>query len=145
MIGTDATDDSRKRVVGRFLFPQWSVNMEMQPSLLLVVTVRDGLLVRDTPRPESRGSKVLRKVSVGGQLYAYRIHHFENVAYARIVPINPQRPEWVRVAEADGEKTYVDVIELDVKDSTTAIADAITLLANAITLLATTFREWVRK
>lgn len=120
--------------------------MEMQPRLLLIVTVPDGLFVRDTPRPQSRGSKVLRKVSVGGQLYAYEIHYFvESVAYARIVPINPQRPEWVRVAEADGEKTYVDVIELDVKDSSKVLADAITLLANAITLLATSFREWVRK
>lgn len=117
----------------------------MEPKLLLIVSVRDGLIVRDTPRPESRGGKALRKVPVGSQLYAYEIHYFENVAYARIVPINPQRPEWVRVAEADGGITYVDVIELDVIDSSKALANAITLLANAVTLLATTFREWVRK
>lgn len=117
----------------------------MEPKLLLIVTVPAGLIVRDTPRPESRGGKALRKVPVGSQLYAYEIHHFENVAYARIVPINPQRPEWVRVAEADGGTTYLDIIELDTTDSTKALADAITLLANAVTLLASAFREGVRK
>src|SRR5687768_12435954 len=91
---------------GVFISSPWSLHME--PKLLLVVTVPAGLIVRDTPRPESRGGKALRKVPVGGQIYAYQIHYFENVAYARIVSINPQRPEWVRVAEADGEKTYVD-------------------------------------
>ncbi len=118
----------------------------MEPRYLLIVTAPSGLFVRDTPRPESKGAKGLRKVAVGTSLYAYDIHHFENVAYARLVPINPQRPEWIRVSEADGMTTYADVIELEVKDdSTTALANAITLLANAVTLLATSFREWGRK
>ena len=108
------------------------------PKLLLIVKVVKGLVVRDTPRPESQGGKALRSVPVGAQLYAYDIHYFESVAYARLQPINPQRPEWVRVAEADGGTEYVDVIELEPAkdDSTTALADAITLLATAVRELA---------
>lgn len=113
------------------------------PKLLLIVTYVPGLTVRDTPRPEARGGKVLRKVSLGSQLYAYEVHEFDGLSYARIVPINPQRPEWICVA--NGETEYVETIELDSKDSTTALANAVTLLANALTLLATSFREWARK
>jgi hypothetical protein len=110
--------------------------MDFQPKLLLIVKAVKGLVVRDTPRPESRGGKALRSVPVGAQLYAYEIHYFESVAYARLVPINPQRPEWVRVAEADGETEYVDVIELETQDSTASLANAITLLATAVRELA---------
>jgi len=119
----------------------------MEPTLLLIVTAVRGLVVRDTPRPESQGGKALRSVPVGSQLYAYEIHYFDGVPYARLVPINPQRPEWVRVGEADGNTEYADVIELGAKekDSTAALASAISLLANAVTLLATNFREWGRK
>jgi len=104
----------------------------MEPKYLLIVKVVRGLAVRDTPRPESQGAKLIRNMPVGSQLYAYDIHHFENVPYARLVPLNAQRPEWVRVAEADNNTVYVDVIELETKDSMSALADAITLLATAI-------------
>lgn len=114
-----------------------------KPTKLLVVTVPAGLIIRDTPRPESKGGKALRKVGVGAQLYAYQIHYFDDVAYARLEPLNPARPEWVRVAEADGMK-YADVIDLEEGDSTAALANAVTLLATAVTLLATEFRAWAR-
>ena len=104
----------------------------MEPKFLLIVKVVRGLAVRDTPRSESQGAKLIRNMAVGSQLYAYDIHHFNDVPYARLVPLNAQRPEWVRVAEADGNTVYVDVIELETKDSTSALADAITLLATAI-------------
>jgi hypothetical protein len=111
--------------------------LSMEPKLLLIVTATAGLIVRDTPRPESKGGKALRKVPVGSQLYAYDTHFFDNVEYARLVPINPQRPEWVRVAEADGATEYVQKIELEpTKDSTSSLADAVTLLATAIRELA---------
>jgi len=104
----------------------------MEPKFLLIVKVVKGLVVRDTPRPESQGGKALRNVVVGGQLYAYGIHYINQVPYARLVPLNPQQPEWVRVAEADGNTKYVDVIDLQTKDSTSVLADAVTLLATAI-------------
>ena len=104
----------------------------MDPKFLLIVKVTRGLVVRDTPRSESQGGKAIRNMAVGSQLYAYDIHHFDNVPYARLVPLNAQRPEWVRVAEADNNTVYVDVIELETRDSMSALADAITLLATAI-------------
>jgi len=119
--------------------------MEEQPKLLLIVKVSKGMVVRDTPRPESQGGKALRSVPVGAQLYAYGIHYVQNVPYARLVPLNPQRPEWIRVAEADGSSEYVDVIELGEKDNTEALSESVTMLANSITLLATGVREWARK
>lgn len=109
----------------------------MEPKYLLVVTAPAGLIIRDTPRPESKGGKALRKAAVGTQLYAYDTHFFESVEYARLVPINPQRPEWIRIAEADGGTTYAEKIELESQqDPTSALADAITLLATAVRELA---------
>jgi len=108
----------------------------MEPKYLLIVKVARGLVVRDTPRPEGQGGRHLRSVAVGGNLYAYGIHFIDQVPYARLVPLNPQQPEWVRVAEADGNTKYVDVIDLQTNDSTSALADAVTLLATAIRELA---------
>lgn len=104
----------------------------MEAKYLLIVKVVKGLVVRDTPRPESQGGKSLRSVAVGGQLYAYGIHYIDQVPYARLVPLNPQQPEWVRVAEADGNTKYVDVIDLITKDGSSDVAAAITHLADAI-------------
>ncbi len=118
----------------------------MDPKLLLIVTAKDGLYVLDTPRPRGAGAKPRRPaVPVGTQLYAYSIHFIGGVPYALLQPLDPQKPEWVRVAEADGITKYVDIIELGGKDSASALAGAITLLANAVTLLATNLREWVKK
>ena len=110
----------------------------MEPKYLLIVKAVRGLVVRDTPRSESQGGKAIRSMAVGSQLYAYDIHHFNDVPYARLVPLNPQRPEWIRVAEADNNTVYVDVIDLDPqdKDNTSVLADAVTLLATAIRELA---------
>lgn len=83
-----------------------------EPRYLLIVKVAKGLAIRDTPRPESDGGKRMRNVSVGTALYAYSIHNVGGVEYARLIPQNPQKPEWVRVAEADRSIEYVDVIGL---------------------------------
>lgn len=105
---------------------------------LLIVKAPRGLIVRDTPRPESQGGRAMRNVAVGTQLYAYGIHNIEGVPYARLVPQNPQKPEWVRVAEANHSIEYVDVIDLGTSNATSE-------LASAITLLATAMREFARK
>jgi len=73
---------------------------------------------------------------VGAQIYAYGIHNINGVEYARLVPRDPTRQEWIRVAEADHSIEYVDVINLDSNDSTGELVDAITLLATAVRDLA---------
>jgi hypothetical protein len=104
----------------------------MEPKFLLIVKVSRGVTVRDTPRPQSQGGREMRTVAVGAPLYAYDIHNIDGVEYARIVPQNPQRPEWVRVAEADHSIGYVDVYPLEQSTETSALVSAIRDLANAI-------------
>jgi hypothetical protein len=108
----------------------------MEPKYLLIVKVTKGLVIRDTPRPESQGGRAMRSVAVGTALYAYDIHNIHGVEYARLVPQNPQRPEWVRVAEADHSMEYVDVypFEQDTSD-VSALVSAIGLLIAEIRLL----------
>lgn len=96
----------------------------MEPKVLLIVKVPRGIIVRDTPRPESQGGRAMRTVAVGTALYAYDIHNIDGVEYARLVPQNPQKPEWVRVAEADHSNEYVDVYPLEQADTETAALTA---------------------
>lgn len=111
--------------------------------LLLIVKVEKGLRILDTPRPLGKGAVERRAEPVGKGLYAYGIHNIGGVEYARLVPQNPLKPEWVRVAEADRSIEYVDVINLDDEDGTSnlmqtliqcleELAVANTLLANAL-------------
>jgi len=106
-----------------------------EPKYLLIVKVVKGLVIRDTPRPESQGGRPMRSVAVGSQLYALGIHNIGGVNYAQLVPQNPLKPEWVRVAEADHSVEYVDVIELK-PASDDGLADAVRELTNAVRDLA---------
>lgn len=103
-----------------------------KPKYLLIVKPASGLIVRDLPRPESQGAIRLRAEPKGRQLYAYDIHNFEGVPYARLVPRDPTRPEWARVKEADGLTVYADVIPIDAEESNGDLVDAIRYLADAI-------------
>ena len=102
-----------------------------KPKFLLIVIVPRGLVIHDLPRPQSEGALQRRTVPVGTQLEAYSIHNIAGVPYARLVPQNPQKPEWVRVREADGSIEYVDVIDLQ-EEETTGLAQAIRMLAQAL-------------
>jgi hypothetical protein len=114
-----------------FLFALTGVSMAQEsPKHLLIVKQPRGLIVRDTPRAESEGSIRLRTEAVGKQLQAYSIHNISGVPYARLVPQNPTKPEWVRVKEADGSIEYVDVINLEEVPS--GLAEAVHHLARAI-------------
>ena len=104
----------------------------MEPRYLLIVKVPKGLIIRDTPRPESQGGRNMRAVPAGYQLYAYGIHNIGGVNYARLVPQNPQTPEWVRVAEADQSIVYVDVIDLGGSAVDGPITAALNNIADAI-------------
>jgi len=114
--------------------------MEQEPKYLLIVRAKAGLKVRDTPRPESEGGVARRSEPVGKQLYAYDIHWIGPVQYARLVPQNPLKPEWVRVAEADNSVVYVDVIALEGStggdNGVGAIAAALNRIADALLVLA---------
>jgi len=107
----------------------------MNARYLLIVKVPRGLTVRNTPRPQSMGGIAMRNVAVGTSLEAYSIHNIDGVDYARLVPQNPQRPEWVRVAEADRSIVYVDVIDLGNTDPAADTAAALNRVADAILLL----------
>ncbi len=104
----------------------------MEARYLLIVKVADGLWIRNTPRPQSQGGIGLRKVAVGTQLEAYNIINVGGVDYARLVPQNPQKPEWARVAEADHSVEYVDVFDLQESGGESAIAKALNNIADAI-------------
>lgn len=97
----------------------------------LIVKVPRGLNVLDTPRPQGQGALVRRAEAVGKALDAYSIHNIAGVPYARLVPRDPTKPEWVRVREADNSIEYVDIIELD-DDPQVVLAKAILELASAI-------------
>lgn len=106
----------------------------MEPRFKLIVKAPAGLIVRDRPAPESRGAAKMRTEPVGKSLMAYTIVNIEGVDYAGLIPQNPMRPEWVRVAEADHSIEYVEVIPLSSSDDggNGDIASALNRIADAI-------------
>lgn len=105
----------------------------MEPKYMLIVKSPHGLVVRDAPLPQSEGGNNMRTVRAGTPLMCYDIHNLSGVDYARLVPQNPLRSEWVRVAEADHSIEYVDVIALEKDaDPMTDLAGAVRLLADAV-------------
>lgn len=110
----------------------------MTAKYLLIVKVRAGIVVRDRPAPDSQGAAKMRTEPVGKALDADLIINIDGVPYARLIPQNPLRHEWVRVAERDRSIEYVEVIENG--DVTTGqggdVAAAINRLAAAVEQLA---------
>jgi hypothetical protein len=106
----------------------------MEPKYLLIVKVPQGIIIRDTPRPQSQGGIERRRAGVGTTLQAYRIINVNGVDYAWLVPQNPLKAEWARVAEADGSIEYVEVLDLEPEND--GLAGAIRELARAIEKLA---------
>ena len=104
----------------------------MQPKFLLIVIAPRGVIIRDTPRPQSEGGIQLRTVAVGKSLDCYDIHNIGGVPYGRLVPQKPGTTEWLRIKEADGTQPLVDVIELEDSETDSSLAKAITLLAKAL-------------
>lgn len=85
----------------------------MDPKFLLIVTAKDGLIVRNTPRPQSAGGVRLRVEPPGAQLYAQGIYNVGGAEYALLsIPRNPNQPEWVRVSEASGTIKYAEAIPM---------------------------------
>ena len=105
----------------------------MEPKYQLIVKVPDGVIVRDRPAPQARGANKMRAEPVGKSLMAYTIVNIGGVDYAGLIPQNPLKPEWVRVAEADHSIEYVEVIPLSGESNGNSdIANALNRIANAI-------------
>lgn len=107
----------------------------MDPKYLLIVKVPRGVIVRDRPAPDSMGAARMRTEPVGKSLNAYIIVNIQGVDYAGLIPQNPLKPEWVRVAEADHSIEYVDVIKLE-STSTALSTEAVVRMADAVENLA---------
>lgn len=99
----------------------------LEPKYLLIVKVEKGLNILD--RPTSTAIR-RRAVPIGTTLDAYRIINVNGVDYAWLVPQNPLKREFVRVAEADHSIEYVDVIPLE-DDSLVNSIRALTLAINS--------------
>lgn len=106
----------------------------MNAKYLLMVKPAAGLNIWDTPRPQSQGAKKRRVVVKGFQLYATQIINFQGVPYANLIPVDPTKPEWVRVAEAGSAiNEYCEVIVLeDVNEDNVSIAQALNRIAVAL-------------
>jgi hypothetical protein len=107
----------------------------MQQKYMLIVKVPRGLIVRDRPGPEGAGARALRAEPVGKVMFAFHILNVEGVDYAALIPQNPLKSEWVRVAERDHSIEYVDVIPIE--SESVQIQDALLEIANAIRSLHT--------
>lgn len=103
----------------------------IEAKYLLIVKVPKGIVVRDRPAPASMGAAQMRTEPVGKSLMAYIIINIQGVDYAGLVPQNPLRSEWVRVAEADHSIEYVEVMELE-KGGNQKVADALNRIADAL-------------
>ena len=121
------------------------MNQDPSPKFLLIVKVPRGIVIVDTPRAQSQGAQVRRAVAVGMPLEAYGIHNISGVDYARLVPQNPVKAEWVRVAEADHSIEYVDVIDLQPSNELSGLIQVLSALASAETLLATALHEIAKR
>lgn len=107
----------------------------MEPKYLLIITAKDGLIVRNTPRSQKDGGVRLRAEPVGAQLYATQIINTDGVEYGLLVPRNPNQPEWVRISEGGGSMRYVDTIPLQPK-ADSALVDALYRLADSADRIA---------
>lgn len=108
------------------------MEIKIELRYLLIVKPTIGLNIMDLPRSQSEGGLKRRAVPKGTMLYAYDIHNFKGVPYARLVPQDPTRPEWVRVAEADHSVEYVDVEPLTPTGQNDEIAAALREIAAAL-------------
>lgn len=106
----------------------------MEAKYQLIVKVPRGVVVRDRPAPDSMGAVKMRAEPIGKCLMAYTIINIGGVDYAGLIPQNPLKPEWVRVAEADHSIEYVMVIPLDNAGNaqSASIADALNRIADAL-------------
>jgi hypothetical protein len=101
-----------------------------EPVYKLIVKVKNGVNINDRPGPDSQGALKMRSEKRGNVLYADAILNIDGVPYASLIPENPLKPEYLRVAERDHSIEYVEVIPL--QTSADKIADALNRIADAL-------------
>ena len=101
-----------------------------EPIYKLIVRPQSGVNINDRPGPDSQGALKMRTEKRGNVLYADAILNIDGVPYASLIPQNPLKPEYVRVAERDHSIEYVEVIPL--QTSADKIANALNRVADAI-------------
>jgi len=75
---------------------------DLQPKFRLIVTEPFGWKILDRPQPIGGGANSPRADMVGSLKYAYEIISIDGVPYACLVPKDPNKVEWGRVAEQGG-------------------------------------------
>lgn len=94
----------------------------------------------DTPRSQALGAIKRRNAIIGKPLLVYDILVFDGgVEYAWLVPQDPTRDEWVRMAEAGGTPKYADrfpITSSGADASTNTLISVLREIKNAIEQLA---------
>jgi hypothetical protein len=98
----------------------------MNPVATLIVTAPKGLNVRCAP---SAVSKVVRSIRVGEAVDCYMLTNIDTVPYGKV---SPDKSEWVRIAEADGNTKYCEVIKLVTDDCEHEIVEVLIRIAKAL-------------
>lgn len=101
--------------------------------LLVIITERFGMDILDRPISQSEGAKVLRKEQCGTRLTAIAKIFKNGVPYAVLVPREPNKPEYMRIAERDNSIVFAEVIEIE--PETDKIAEAIKELTEVVRTL----------
>lgn len=116
---------------------------QIKPRYKCVVFAKLGMTSRDTPRSQSDGGIAMNTYKVGDTIYAFQILQVKGVPYAQIVPRDPMKPEWIRVAEADNAIIYLKVTDLYPDEEqehhggeSDELARAVNRLADAVLTLA---------
>jgi hypothetical protein len=112
--------------------------MTIQPKFLLIIKPQQGLYTLDTPRPRGEGAQTRRTLAKGAQVYAYDIFNFQGVKYAWLVPADPLKPEWCRVAERGSQvNEYCEEIPLDTEgEADSGVTRALERIADALGQIA---------
>jgi len=102
--------------------------MTAKPKYLLIVTTPRQVL--DTPK--NKGAKLHRQEEEGAQLYASQLLKVEGGLFACLIPKNEKKPEWVRVAEADGSRSYADLYDIEGIDHGLAVVNQLGAIVNQL-------------
>lgn len=109
----------------------------IKPRYKLTVMVKSGMTSRDKPGSQNDGANAMNTYAVGSpNLYAFQVIQVNGVPYAQIVPRNPTKPEWMRVAEADNSLIYLKVEDLYPNEPVPQSGGSDALLISALTRIA---------